>query len=157
MSVVLFRIDDRLIHGQVMTAWTKVYQSTNIICADDDTAKNEMICSIMKMAVPSDYQVQILTVDKTAETVKAEPEKKRIIVLAKTPAAMLELAKADIGMKELNVGNIGQGPGRKAIVRSTQVSLEEFKQLQDIEAMGIKVYFQAYPDGKSVNLNELKF
>lgn len=156
MSVVLYRIDDRLIHGQVMTAWTKVYNSTNILCADDETAKNEMICSIMKLAVPSDFQLEILTVNQAIDAIKALPENKRTIVLAKSPATMLALAEAEISMKELNVGNMGQGPGRKAVVRSTQVSPEELKQLQKIETLGIKVYFQSYPDGKSVNLNEIK-
>lgn len=75
MGVVLYRIDDRLIHGQVMTAWSKVYKSTNIICIDDETAKNEMLCSIMKMAVPSDYEVQILTMEDAIQAIKAEPER----------------------------------------------------------------------------------
>ena len=113
MGIVLYRIDDRLIHGQVMTAWSKVYKSTNIICIDDETAKNEMLCSIMKMAVPSDYEVQILTTEDAIKAIKAEPERRRTIVLAKAPGTMLNLAKSGVDIKELNVGNMGQGANRK--------------------------------------------
>ena len=157
MGVVLYRIDDRLIHGQVMTAWSKVYKSTNIICVDDETARNEMLCSIMKMAVPSDYAVHILTTEDAIKEIKAEPESKRTIVLAKTPGTMLDLAKSGVGMKELNVGNIGQGPNRKPIMRSTQVSPSELDQLKELQKMGVKVYLQVFPDEKAVNLSDLNF
>lgn len=157
MGVVLYRIDDRLIHGQVMTAWSKVYKSTNIFCVDDETARNEMLCSIMKMAVPSDYDVHILTTEDAVEAIKAEPESKRTIVLAKSPGTMLSLAKGGTGMQELNVGNIGQGPNRKPIMRSTQVSPSELDQLKELQQMGVRVYFQVFPDEKAVSLNDVKF
>lgn len=157
MGVVLYRIDDRLIHGQVMTAWSKVYKSTNIICIDDETAKNEMLCSIMKMAVPSDYEVQILTMEDAIQAIKAEPERTRTIVLAKTPGTMLNLAKSGVEIKELNVGNMGQGANRKPIMRSTQVSPQELDQLKELQRMGTRVYLQVFPDEKAVNLDNLKF
>ena len=52
MSVVFYRIDDRLIHGQVMTGWSKVYKANRIFVVDDKVAKDAFMCQVMKMAVP---------------------------------------------------------------------------------------------------------
>ena len=120
-------------------------------------ARKQRDIIIMKMAVPSDYEVQILTMEDAIQAIKAEPERTRTIVLAKTPGTMLNLAKSGVEIKELNVGNMGQGANRKPIMRSTQVSPEELDQLKELQRMGTRVYLQVFPDEKAVNLDNLKF
>ena len=91
MSVVFYRIDDRLIHGQVMTGWSKVYQATRIFVVDDKTAQDQFLCQVMKMAVPRDYDVHIYTVEQALEAIANDPPELRTIVLAKTPDVMQRL------------------------------------------------------------------
>jgi len=157
MSIVLYRIDDRLVHGQVMTAWSKVYRSTRILIIDDATANDQFVCQVMKMAVPGDYQVDITGIEEGADKISNDPADKRTMVLVKGPAAILELLNRGITIKELNVGNMGAAPGRRAVMRSLQVTEEEFKTLQEIQSKGVRVYAQIYPDGKTVELNKLKW
>ncbi|MEA4812050.1 MAG: PTS sugar transporter subunit IIB [Anaerolineaceae bacterium] len=157
MSVVLYRIDDRLIHGQVMTAWTKVYSTTRIFVVDDETAANKFLCDVMNMAIPDDYQVSIYKVVDAVQAIKNDPPNVRTLVLAKSTEAMLQLAEAGVGMKELNVGNIGSGPGRKAIMRSTQLSRQEFDQLTKIQDLGVRVYLQVFPDAKSLEFSKCTY
>ncbi len=157
MSIVLYRIDDRLIHGQVMTAWTKVFSTTRIFVVDDETASNKFLCDVFKMAVPEDYQVSILTVEDAIQKIKADPANARTLVLAKTPKVMLQLANAGVDMKKLNIGNIGACPGRKAVMRSTQLSREEYDQLKQLNDQGVRVYFQVFPDAKSVEFNKCNY
>lgn len=155
MSIVLYRIDDRLVHGQVMVAWSKIYQTTRIFVVDDETACDQFLCDVMKMAVPSDYDARIFNVQQAIERIKADPPDKKTMVLAKTPKTMLALLEGGVDIKELNVGNIGAGPGRKAVMRNIQLSQEEYATLQKIQDAGVRVYLQIFPDAKALNLDKV--
>ena len=158
MSIALYRIDDRLVHGQVMTAWTRIFNITKIIVVDDATAKNAFLCDVMKMAVPSGCSVQILTVADAVSVVQASAKSdEKAIVLVKAPIALRALIDQGIVIKEINVGNVGAGPGRKAVMRSTQLTKDEFDTLVGMSAQGIHIYFQMLPEAKSMELDKLKF
>jgi mannose/fructose/N-acetylgalactosamine-specific phosphotransferase system component IIB len=157
MSIALYRIDDRLVHGQVMTAWARIFNITKIIVVDDATAKNNFLCDVMKMAVPSGCSVQILTIQDAVAVIQAVGADEKAIVLVKAPAALRALLDLGIVIKEINVGNVGAGPGRKAVMRSTQLSKDEFDTLVGMSAQGIHVYFQMLPEAKSMELEKLKF
>ncbi|MBU5435076.1 PTS sugar transporter subunit IIB [Pseudoflavonifractor sp. MSJ-37] len=156
MSVVFYRIDDRLIHGQVMTGWSKVYQATRIFVVDDNTAKDQFLCQVMKMAVPKDYDVSIFTVEQALEAIKNDPPELRTIVLAKTPEVMQKLLDGGVEMKELNLGGMGFVAGRKMILRNIQVSPAELDQLKAIAAKGVRVFCQIVPDGKCIEIDKVK-
>ena len=156
MSVVFYRIDDRLIHGQVMTGWSKVYQATRIFVVDDKTAQDQFLCQVMKMAVPRDYDVHIYTVEQALEAIANDPPELRTIVLAKTPDVMQRLLEGGAPMKELNLGGMGYVAGRKMILRNIQVSPEELEQLKAIAAKGIRVFCQIVPDGKCIEIDKVK-
>lgn len=156
MSAVFFRIDDRLIHGQIMTGWSKVYNATHIFVVDDKTADDAFLCQVMKMAVPRDYNVRILKTQDAIEAIKNDPPELHTIVLTKTPDVMLALLEGGVEMKELNLGGMGYAAGRKLVLRNIQVSPEELKQLQAIAAKGVRVFCQIVPDGKSIELDKVK-
>ena len=156
MSVVFYRIDDRLIHGQVMTGWSKVYNSKKIIVVDDATAANSFLCQVMKMSVPSDMEVKVCTVEDGPQAILSDAPESKTIVLTKTPSAMLALLDGGVPIKELNLGGMGYLPGRKAILRNIQISSEELEQLQHIASKGVHVFCQIVHDGKSIELNKVK-
>ena len=158
MSIALYRIDDRLVHGQVMTAWARIFNIAKIIVVDDATAKNAFLCDVMKMAVPSGCSVQILSVADAVPVLQAsEKSDEKTIVLVKAPIALRALIDQGIVIKEINVGNVGAGPGRKAVMRSTQLTKEEYDTLVGMSAQGIHIYFQMLPEAKSMELDKLKF
>ena len=156
MSVVFYRIDDRLIHGQVMTGWSKVYKANRIFVVDDKVAKDAFMCQVMKMAVPKGCDVSILTVEQAVDAIKNDPPEMRTIVLAKTPDVMEKLLNSGVEMKELNMGGMGYVAGRKMILRNIQVSPEELEQLKAIAARGIRVFCQIVPDGKCIEIDKVK-
>ena len=158
MSIALYRIDDRLVHGQVMTAWARIFNIAKIIVVDDATAKNAFLCDVMKMAVPSGCSVQILSVADAVPVLQAsEKSDEKTIVLVKAPIALRALIDQGIVIKEINVGNVGAGPGRKAVMRSTQLTKDEYDTLVGMSAQGIRIYFQMLPEAKSMELDKLKF
>ena len=155
MSAVFFRIDDRLIHGQVMTSWAKVCNANSICIVDDSVAKDSFICQVMKMAVPKGISISTLSLADGIEKLKNDPETNRTIVLTKGPENMLALAEAGIPMKELNVGGMGTKPGRKNVLRNIQISPEEIEVLKKVAAKNVRVFFQIVPDDKCIELEKI--
>lgn len=156
MSVVFYRIDDRLIHGQVMTGWSRSYKAQRIIVVDDATAANDFLCQVMAMSVPKGMEVKVCSEQDGLQAILNDDPDKRTIVLSKTPAVMLRLLKGGVPMSELNVGGMGFQQGRKTVLRNIQISPEELGQLQEIAAGGVHVFCQIVPDGKKIELDKVK-
>ena len=70
MSIVLIRVDDRLIHGQVVVGWTRTVEGTYILVADDEVANNTMQKKLLKFATPTGVQSDILTVEESVKNLK---------------------------------------------------------------------------------------
>ena len=75
------RVDDRLIHGQIVTAWCQTLGIRQIIAVDDELALNPMLQSIMTMGVPAQYDPKIITVDTARELLQQESEKNRLVIV----------------------------------------------------------------------------
>jgi PTS system mannose-specific IIB component len=153
----LYRIDDRLVHGQVMVAWSKIYRSTRIFVIDDNTAKNPFLSNVMKMAMPGDYDLHILNEAEAPGAIAADPPDKKTMVLVKAPKTILHLIESGTVIKELNVGNIGAGAGRKPALKNIQLSPEEYDTLKEIQAKGVRVYFRIFPDNGAVELDKVNY
>jgi len=156
-EVVLYRIDDRLIHGQVMTAWSKVTSANHVIIIDDKVVKDTFMCKILTMAAPRDMSVEILSVEDGIKRLKnLEDSNKKTIVLMKIPEVALKLVEAGIKMPYLNVGGMGAGAGRKPLFRNISASPQEVEQLKKIEELGVPVQLRIVPDDKPTPLNKVK-
>jgi len=156
MSVNFYRIDDRLVHGQVMTGWTKIYDTGRIFVVDDGCAADPFMCRVMQMSVPKGYEVKIFRLEDAAEAIRADPPDKKTMVLTKTPETMLGLIERGVAMAELNVGGMGYLPGRRVVLRNIQITPQELETLQKIAAHNVRVFFQIVPDGKAIELDKVK-
>ena len=77
MGIVLARIDDRLIHGQVMTSWLNYTGAGKIVVIDDATAKDSFLSMIIKTLVPANIKTEVTTLEKSVEVVAALPKMRR--------------------------------------------------------------------------------
>lgn len=156
MSLVFFRVDDRLIHGQVITGWSKSYSADAIYVVDDKVANDDFLKQVITMAAPPNVKVKVYTVEKAITKLKKEKDEKAI-VLTKTPMQMKALLEAGIGVNEINIGGMGTAPGRKNVLRNIQISKEEVDLLRELESKyGIHIYFQIVPGDKRVELDKIK-
>ncbi|WP_182187704.1 PTS sugar transporter subunit IIB [Pectinatus frisingensis] len=146
LNIVLTRIDDRLIHGQVVTAWAKVTKGNRIIVVDDKVANDEFMSKIIKMAAPASFKIGIHTVEAAAEILKGDDMGERVIVLVKTPMTVKSLMDNGVKIQELDLGGMGATKGRKQLYRNISISDDEkicFKELIDD---GVHVVVQIVPD-----------
>jgi len=149
--LVHFRIDDRLIHGQVTVAWSKHINSQRIVVANDEAAKDDIQRSLLPLAAPPGVEVRIVSVGDAPENTKD----KRSLLLVKNPKDALTLLDLGLDAKEINLGNMGFAQGRKNLTKSLSLSDEEVGQLREIEGRGVRVYFQMLPQDRRVPLGEL--
>lgn len=153
MNVVASRVDERLIHGQVMASWSKRLQLTRIVVADDQIAKDDFMKTVLSMSAPAGMQIDILSVKDAATMVKSDTDSANTMLLFKRISAALELARELRGssyeMAELNLGNLGSVPGRVQVTKNIFLSEEERKQIRELQGLGVNVFLQMlYTDPK---------
>lgn len=157
MSVVLYRIDDRLIHGQIMTAWSKSTKTNKIIIIDNLVAKDQFMQKVLTMAAPRDIKVEIYTLESGLAALKGQEVNSddKTLVLVKTPQVIEYLVTNGLPIKFLNVGGMGAGPNRKSIYKNISASKEEIETFKKIYDMGVEIEFRIVPDDKSVLINKV--
>lgn len=153
MNVVATRVDERLIHGQVMASWSKRLQLTRIVVVDDQIAKDDFMRTVLSMSAPAGMQIDILSVKDAATMVKLDTDSANTMLLFKRISAALELAHELRGgsyeMAELNLGNLGSVPGRVQVTKNIFLSEEERKQIRELQGLGVNVFLQMlYTDPK---------
>lgn len=151
-NIKLARVDDRLIHGQVMTAWLQYTGAKRIIIIDNATAEDEFTRTIISMAVPNNIQLEILTVNDAAEYLK-NVDDTPLILLAKYPDAFLQIVERGVELKEVVIGGMGANKDRSKLYKNIAASDKEREVMKELIRRGITVRIQVIPDQKSVSVD----
>lgn len=149
MTVTLVRVDDRIIHGQTMTRWTKARSAHGIIVVGDKVANNELRKKVLKAAA-GDYKLGIYPEDVGIEKIgKAFEAPKPYFVIAESPVVFANLVEngADLG-DVINVGPMNAKPGAKNLGNTTSLNEADFKAFQYLHDQGYKLSFQIIPSEK---------
>ena len=153
MKIVLVRVDDRLIHGQVVLGWTRAVSANRIVVADNATANDSMQQTLLKMA---GVKVSILTTDEAGEQLSSSTFKgENVMVLVRGPEALLDLKKAGVEFSKVNVGNVRAAEGRKRITKEVHASPEELHAWNELADQGITLEAQWVPDQRKTRLNDI--
>lgn len=152
-NLVLTRIDDRLIHGQVMTAWIKQKNAVQVVVADDEVAENEFMINVLEMAVPDEIAIGIFNRDGAVEFMKQGLEAPTIL-LVKGPEILNYMVDHGIEIDEIDVGGMGAKEGRSVLYKNISTNPEENKNFLDLIQKGVNVFVQVMPQDKQVNVAE---
>ena len=148
-NVLLFRIDERMNHGQVMISYMKKYPAKQILCIDDATAKDAFLSSIIKMSAPAGVTIDVVDTESGANLLKqglGAPS----IVLAKTPLTVKRLREAGADVGEFIIGGIADAPNRKRFYKSIFISEEEMEAVKGMLAEGVSIDVQIVASDKRV-------
>lgn len=151
MSLRLVRVDDRLIHGQVVTIWLKALGARRIIVVDDRTANDAFLREVLELAAPAGTPVEIHDLASGTERARellADDEP--AFLLVRSPVTALRLREAGVEFPLLNVGGLGAGPGRKPLYRNISASPEELEAMRQLEAMGTRVELRIVENDRPV-------
>ncbi len=149
MAVKMIRIDDRLIHGQIVAAWVKSLSIKRIWIVDDGVAKDTFITNVMKMVAPPDTELTITGTDEVGRLLpELDGSDKNTLILVKYPKVAKLLFDSGVLLRELNVGGMGANAERRKLFKNISASEEERKTLIELKEEGVKVYFQVTPHEK---------
>ncbi len=153
--IVFTRIDDRLIHGQVVEGWVNFLKATAIMVADDRVASNALQRSIMEISVPQGLAVFIGTVEEICGRLRASNAGERAILLFSTPGDVERALQLGMQCSTLNIGGMHFMPGKRKLIDVLAVDDADMEALRSITARGIKVEVQAVPTAKPMPLEKL--
>lgn len=156
MSVVLVRVDDRLIHGQVVVGWAQALRIDRIVLVDDDIAVSEWEQELFGLGVPPDLEVQFTSVSEAgAEFGAWMADSKRTIVLIGDVDSLRRLVETESGISKVNLGGVHQSEGRIQRLPYLYLRDDELSTLAELEREGLEITAQDVPTAKPVALKGL--
>ena len=131
MNIVLARIDDRLIHGQVATVWSKSTNCQRIIVCDDDVAKDKIRATLLKQVAPAGIKSHVVDLDK-AIRVYNNPD-----------------------IKSVNIGGMSFHEGKRQITSAVSVDDKDVESFKKLNEKGIELEIRKVDTDKKVNLMDV--
>lgn len=157
--IALVRVDNRLLHGQILEAWVPRLGVDQVVVADDEAAASDLARAAMTLCVPPELPVKIQRMaDVPFEKLgKAGPP--RVLVLVRDPGHLrqaLERGLTPALAPSVNVGNVHFGPGRKQVTPSVFLSEEEVRTLRQLADAGFAVEARAIPSEPPAGMDEIE-
>ncbi|QBQ63987.1 PTS mannose transporter subunit IIAB [Actinobacillus indolicus] len=140
LVIGLARIDDRLIHGQVATRWTKESRVSRIVVVNDDVAKDSVRSTMLKSVAPPGVTAHVVPVDKMIR-VYNNPEyaNERMMLLFTNPTDVVRLMEAGVEFKSINIGGMAYRDGKKMITSAVAVDDKDIEAFKALDAKGIEL------------------
>ncbi|WP_019240139.1 MULTISPECIES: PTS sugar transporter subunit IIB [Enorma] len=154
-NIVLTRVDDRLVHGQVMTSWVKATGANKIMVVDDGVAQDELMKTVLKGVVPSQVKLGIFSVAKAVDRmVKGFKDTDKVIMLVKTPETVWRMQQAGVEFKTLNIGGMGIRSDRTTLYQNIAASESEREAIKSLVDAGCAVTIQITADDAKVDVSK---
>jgi PTS system mannose-specific IIB component len=154
--IILTRIDDRLIHGQVVEGWVNFLKATCIVVCDDTIASNALQRSIMEMSVPQGLKVYIVRVNEICgQLIAGTMDRERVILLFSKPADILLAIRSGLDCRALNIGGMHYIPGKRKLMDVLAVDDGDIEALKEMARMGIKIDVRAVPTQRPLPLDKV--
>ncbi|MEW5951109.1 MAG: PTS sugar transporter subunit IIB [Elusimicrobiota bacterium] len=151
MAVELLRVDDRLVHGQVVEGWVPELKINEIAVISDEIFSDEIRKSIMRFSVPENVNLIFLKVEEAAENleVKQEDGSLRVLALFSNLKDAYETLKKMKTVKTLNIGGIHYSAGKNfSLGKAIFLSEEDCFNLRKIDELGVKIEGRGVPHDK---------
>nr|WP_294647877.1 PTS sugar transporter subunit IIB [uncultured Anaerostipes sp.] len=156
IKFVLARIDSRLLHGQVATAWTKTTQPNRIIVVSDSVAHDDLRKKLITEAAPPGVRANVVPIDKMIQVSK-DPRfgETKALLLFETPQDALRAIEGGVDIKELNVGSMAHSVGKVAVNKVLSLGKEDVETFEQLKAKGITFDVRKVPSDSKENMEEI--
>ncbi|AYW51147.1 MULTISPECIES: mannose/fructose/sorbose PTS transporter subunit IIB [Tetragenococcus] len=156
MEIRLARIDDRLIHGQVTTSWTKRTDINRIIVVSDTVAFDHLSKFLLQQAAPPGINANVVTVQRMLEAFNSQLFKtQKVMLLFTNPQDVEKLVRGGIQLKSLNIGGMRFENGKQMITNFVSVNEKDQTSFHFLAKQGIELEVRKVPTDRKVNLIDL--
>ncbi len=153
MDIRLARIDSRLLHGQVATAWTKAVQPDRIIVVSDTVAHDDLRKTLLVQAAPVGVKVNVVPIQKLVD-VWDDPRFKglKTMLLFETPQDVERAVAAGVKLTEVNIGSMSHSEGKRMVTNAIAVDSADVQCLEELQAQGVKFDVRKVPSDPSKDI-----
>jgi PTS system mannose-specific IIB component len=154
---VLARIDSRLLHGQVATAWTKTVNPTRIIVVSDDVARDTLRKNLITQASPPGVKAHVVPVDHMIKLAKDDKHfgGQRAMLLFENPKDVLRAVEGGIPLKIINVGSMAHSPGKVQPSKVLAFNQEDIDIFNKLKQAGLTFDVRKVPNDSKANMDEI--
>ena len=154
-NIELVRIDDRMLHGQVVSTWLKDFGIEQVLIINDKAANDPIQKSIAGLAAPKEVKVHLFGVDQFIDILKKTPIKRKTMLIFTTSTDVLKLVENGLDIKEINVGGMRYNENRTRLSKAVSVTSEEEEAFRKLIERNIKVFIQMIPKSDETLMKNL--
>lgn len=156
IKIVLARVDSRLLHGQVATAWTKSVNPSRIIVVSDAVAKDDLRKKLIEQAAPPGVKANVIPVEKMIEVSK-DPRfgNTKALLLFENPEDVLRVVEGGVDIQEVNVGSMAHSVGKVVVSKVLSMGTEDVETFEELKLRGIKFDVRKVPNDSRDNMDEI--
>ncbi len=156
MNIVLARIDDRLIHGQVATVWAKRTGCERIIVCDDDVAADSIRATLLKQVAPPGIKSSVVDIEKAIRVYKnPKYEAVKCLLLFTNPTSVLQMIEGGVDIKTINIGGMSFKEGKRQITGAVSVNDQDVESFKKLNEKGIELEIRKVDTDKKVMLMDV--
>jgi PTS system N-acetylgalactosamine-specific IIB component len=155
MPIVLTRIDNRLIHGQVAVSWCSEVGANLIVVVDDKVAKDKTQQMLLDMAAPYGVSTRYFSIEEAVKKLPYAGSDQKIFLVVREVEVILKLIEGGIPIKEVNVGNMHFKEGKKQISSAISVDEEDVNVFKKLSQLGIKCEAKRVPTENGIDIKKL--
>lgn len=146
MSIELVRIDDRLIHGQIVQGWLKSISIDRILVISDEVAADKMQTILLSMAMPASVKLSIKTIkDAGMEIINNVYENEKTMILFSNPQDIVKIIEYGVKFRSINIGGMHFVHGKKQLLQNVSVDKNDIVFLMKLINYGIELETRALP------------
>lgn len=156
-NILLTRVDNRMVHGQVGITWTKTLSANLIIVADDESANNILQQKLMSsVAHAIDVQIRFFTLQYTSEIIYEASEDQRIYIVVNNIHSARILVEKGVPIKELNLGNLHYAKGKRLVTKKVYVSEEDVEDIAYLLTKQVRIFIQDVPGDSIIKIHKVE-
>ncbi|MBS4535762.1 PTS N-acetylgalactosamine transporter subunit IIB [Clostridium sp. D2Q-14] len=151
-NILLTRIDNRLIHGQVGVTWTNHLGANLVLVANDDVAKDQVRQDLMDMVLPDTVGTRFFTLQKTIDVIHKAADRQKIFIVCKTPQDVLTLVEGGAPIDKVNVGNMHYEEGKEQITSTVSIDDKDKETFKKLNELGVELDIRRVPDERGKDM-----
>ncbi|VXD04964.1 MULTISPECIES: PTS N-acetylgalactosamine transporter subunit IIB [unclassified Serratia (in: enterobacteria)] len=154
-NIVLSRIDERLIHGQVGVQWVGFAGANLVLVANDEVAEDAVQQNLMEMVLAEGIAVRFWPLQKVIDNIHRAADHQKILLVCKSPQDFLTLVTGNVPLKRINVGNMHYADGKKQIAKTVSVDDRDIAAFNGLKEAGVACFVQGVPTEPAQDLYKL--
>lgn len=145
-NILLTRIDNRLVHGQVGVTWTSTIGANLLVVVDDEVARDDIQQKLMGITAETyGFGIRFFSIEKTINVISKAAPHQKIFLICRTPHTVRKLLEGGVTLNDVNVGNMHFSKGKKQISSKVYVNEQDLDDLHFIKKQGVNIFIQDVP------------